>query len=139
MAINETKLDGTIDDALVSIDGYSIKRRDRIRNSGGVALYIKDSIVDKCSIRVDPPESSLESLCLEVKPFRAAPFLVFAWYRPPNECAHIFRQLEECMQVLDNKNKEIILLGDTNCDILLNYSDGDSLNCNLPTHSMRIF
>ena len=61
LAINETKLDGTIDVALVSIDGYSIKRRDRNRNGGGVALYIKDSIVDKCSIRVDLPESSLES------------------------------------------------------------------------------
>ena len=42
------------------------------------------------------------------------------------------------MQVLDSENKEIILLGDTNCDILLNYSDGDSLNSNLSTHSMRI-
>ena len=78
MAINETKLDGNIDDALLSIDGYSIKRRDRNRNGSGVALYVKDSIVEKCSIRVDLPESSLESLCLEVKPFRAPPFLVFA-------------------------------------------------------------
>ena len=138
MHFNETKLDGTIDDALVSIDGYSIKRHDRNRNGGGVALYIKDSIVDKCSIRVDLPESSLESLCLEVKPFRAAPFLVFAWYRPPDECVDIFRQLEECMQVLDSENKEIVLLGGTNCDILLNYSDGDSLNSNLPTRLMRI-
>ena len=138
LAINETKLDGTIDDALVSIDGYSIKRSDRNRNGGGVALYIKDSIVDKCSIRVEFPESSSESSCLEVKPFRAAPFLVFDWYRPPNECPDIFRQLEECMQVLDSENKEITLLGDTNCDILLNYSDGDSLTGNLPTHSMRI-
>ena len=86
--INETKLDGTIDDALVGIDGYSIKRRDRNRNGGGVAIYIKDSIVDKCSIRVDLPESSLESLCLEVLPFRAAPFLVFAWYRPPRGATH---------------------------------------------------
>ena len=101
LAINETKLDGTIDDALVSIDGYSIKRRDRNRNGGGVALYIKDSNIDKCSIRVDLPESSLESLCLEIKPFRAVPFLIFAWYCPPNECADIFRQLEESMQVLE--------------------------------------
>ena len=77
LAINDTKLDGTID-ALVSIDGYFIKRRDRNRNDGGVALYIKNSNVDNCSISVDLPESSLESLCLEVKPFPAAPFLVFA-------------------------------------------------------------
>ena len=42
------------------------------------------------------------------------------------------------MQVLDRENKEIILLGDTNCDILLNYSDGDSLNSVLLAHSMRV-
>ena len=41
LAINETKLDRNIDDALVSIEGYSIKRCDRNRNGGGVALYIK--------------------------------------------------------------------------------------------------
>ena len=48
LAMNETKLDGTIDDALVRIDGYSIKRCNRNRNGGGVALYIIDSIADPC-------------------------------------------------------------------------------------------
>ena len=36
LAINETKLDNTIDDNLVDIDGYTIKRCDRDRN--GVVL-----------------------------------------------------------------------------------------------------
>ena len=107
LAINETKLDGNIDDTLVSIDGYSIKRCDRNRNGGGVALYIKDSIADRSSVRESLPETALESSCLEVQPIQAAPFLVFSWYRPPNECADIFRQLEESMQILDRENKEI--------------------------------
>ena len=45
------------------------------------------------------------------------------------------------MKVLDRENKEIILLGDTNCDILPKYLDGDNLDGlsnNLPIHSMRI-
>ena len=138
LAINETKLDDNIDDALVSIVGYSIKRRDRNRHGGGVAIYTNDSIVDKCSIRADLPKSSIESLCLEVKSVRAAPFLVFACYRPPNECADIFRQLEETLQVLDSENKEIILLGDSNCDILPNCEDGGRLNRVLPAHLMHI-
>ena len=46
LAINETKLDDNIDDALISIVGYSIKKRDRNRHGGGVAIYINDSIVD---------------------------------------------------------------------------------------------
>ena len=48
-----------------------------------------------------------------------------------------FRQLDDSMQVLDRENKEIILLGD-NCDIFLNYSDGDSLNSVLSAHSMHV-
>ena len=128
LAINETELDDSIDDALLCIDGYSIRRCDRNRKGGGVALYIKDTILDKCSSRKGLPEPSLEALCLEVKSVQAAQLLSFAWYRPPNACMDIFHQLKESMQVLDRENK----------DILQNYQDGDSLRNNLPIYSMRI-
>ena len=49
---------------------------------------------------------------------KAAPFLVMSWYRPPDASVEIFRHLEECLQVLDKENRDIILLGDTNCDFL---------------------
>ena len=124
LAINETKLDDSIDDALIRIDSYSIKRCERNRKGGGVGLYIKYTILDKCSLRNDLPELSLEALCLEAKSVRAAPFLIFSRYRPPNAYGDIFRQLEESMQALGRENKEIILLRDTNCDTLPNYLDG---------------
>lgn len=38
LAINETRLDSSIPDNLVHIDGYSILRRDRNRNGGGVSI-----------------------------------------------------------------------------------------------------
>ena len=122
LAINETKLDGHIADELVDIDGFSIKRCDRNRIGGGVALYIKDNLFDKCSVRDDVPVSSLEAVCIECKPVRSAPFIVFAWCRPPDESVDIFRQLEESLQFLDNEYKEVIPLGDTNCDILAKHS-----------------
>ena len=40
LAINESKLDGTISDIEVYIRGYIIIRKDRSRSGGGVALYI---------------------------------------------------------------------------------------------------
>ena len=46
LALNETKIDETID-CLVNIEGYTIKRCDRSRNGGGVAVYLKDTLVDK--------------------------------------------------------------------------------------------
>ena len=46
LAINETRLDDSIDDALIGIDGYSNKGCDRNRTGGRVALYIKDAIFE---------------------------------------------------------------------------------------------
>ena len=43
LGLNETKLDKTIPDSQVDIEGYDILRRDRNRNGGGVALYIKEA------------------------------------------------------------------------------------------------
>ena len=45
IGITETKLDKTIYDDEVKIDGYSIIRKDRNRNGGGVCCYIK---IDRC-------------------------------------------------------------------------------------------
>ena len=139
LAINETKLDSTIDNNLVNIDGYTIKRCDRNRNGGGVAVYLKDTLLDKFIVREDVPKSFLELLCIEIKPVRAAPFLVMAWYRPPNVTADTFDHLEECLQFLDREDKEIILLGDTNCDISAIYSKTGHVTSNdIPAHSLHL-
>ena len=58
----------------------------------------------------------------------------------PNKNSEIFEQLEETLQALRTENKEIMLLGDTNGDILQKYSDlSDSLLfINMPAHFSRI-
>ena len=43
-------------------------------------------------------------------------FLVLAWYRPPSDPVGTFNKLERVLSFLDKEGKEIILLGDTNCD-----------------------
>ena len=44
MAITETHLDSTFDDSLISIEGFSMFRKDRNRFGGGVAIYVKHHI-----------------------------------------------------------------------------------------------
>ena len=41
LTINETKLDNNIGNAIISIDGYTLRRNDRKRHGGGVAIYTK--------------------------------------------------------------------------------------------------
>eukprot|EP00794_Sanderia_malayensis_P005200 gene5201-5855_t len=139
LAINETKLDGSIADDLVGVQGYSIKRCDRNRNGGGVAIYVKDNLFDKYTIRDDVPVSSIEAVCVECKPSHSAPFIILALYRPPDESVEFFSELKKTLHFLDNENKELILLGDTNCDILAEYSSNEQSSTNsLPAHSKRL-
>ena len=41
---SETKLDSTVNDEEVEIDGYNLMRQDRNRNGGGVACFVSNSI-----------------------------------------------------------------------------------------------
>ena len=139
LALNETKLDESIDDSLVGIEGYTIKRCDRDCHGGGVEIYIKDTLLDKSTVREDLPKSNLALVCIEIKPFRAAPFFVMAWYRPPNVSVDASDQIEECLQFLNREDKKTILLGDKNCDFLPKYSkEGDTNPKDLPAHSLRL-
>ena len=47
MSFNETRLNSTIPDSMIHIDGYDIIRKDRSRNGGGVCIYIRNTITTK--------------------------------------------------------------------------------------------
>ena len=77
-AINETKIDHKIEDRLISLEDFSLRRYDRSRQGGGVALYIRNTVRFKS--REDLPNKSLELICIEVEPPNSNPFIVIAWY-----------------------------------------------------------
>ena len=52
-----------------------------------------------------------------MKPVQAKPFFVVSWYRPPSDPVEVFDKLEEVYKFLESEGKEIILLGDTYCDL----------------------
>ena len=61
----------------------------------------------------------MEILCAQITPPRASPFIILSWYRPPNESFETFNKLEQVLRFFEAEGKEIILLGDTNCDFSL--------------------
>ena len=115
LALNETKLDPNYPKELTSIAGYQQERLERTCNGGGVSIYIRDSI--KYKPRSDVPVDDLEIICIEVEPPKSKSFLVLAWYRPPSDPVASFDKLEKVLSFLDKEGNEIILLGDTNCDL----------------------
>ena len=116
LAINETKLDNSVGNEIISVEGFTLRRNDRNKHGGGVAMYIKEGI--KYIVRGDLPIHNLELICIEVQPLRSEPFNIASWYRPPNAPIDIFLQLERVLAYIDREGKETMLLGDTNCDFI---------------------
>ena len=67
-------------------------------------------------LRLDIPIDG-QLICIEVEPPKSKSFLVLAWYHPPSDPVGSFNKLEKVLSFLDKEGKEIILLGDTNCDL----------------------
>ena len=116
LAINETRLDPTIPDGFVSIDGYDVLRNDRDRNGGGVCIYVRCNLNYKnCS---DLVPIGLEAVCVEIKLNNTQSFIVSSIYRPPCSPSEIFTKIENLIKSIDDECKEFYILGDLNCNML---------------------
>ena len=116
IGINETKIDSSISDTDIEIQGYRVVRRDRNKWGGGVALFIHESISNYC-IRPDLMDNNLESLSIQIKLGNFKPFIITSVYLPDVSVA-VFREVESLVRLLDKENKESIIIGHTNCDLL---------------------
>lgn len=120
LSINETKLNDTVNDQEIDIQGYQVIRRDRNRNGGGVAIYVRSVVNIKQRNELVP--NDLEAICIEVIKPKSKSFLVISWYRSPNQQlfnqSEQFEKFEEMLTKLENDEKEYIIAGDVNCDLL---------------------
>lgn len=115
LAINETRLDSSIQNGEASIPGYTHERKDRNRNGGGVALCIRDSINYKRLI--DLPDDNMELISIQVLKPKAKPFIVCTWYRPPGSTTELMNRFEDVLQKLDSYHMEVDIIGDLNCNV----------------------
>ena len=116
LALNETRLNSSISDELLAIDGYDIIRADRNRNGGGVCIYIRCHV--NYEKRFDLISTGLEAVCLEIKQSNSRSFIISSIYRPPSAPVEVFSKIEKLIDLMDNKNKEVYILGDLNCNML---------------------
>jgi len=127
LAINESKLDNTINDHEVNIPGYEIVRRDRQingRRGGGVCFYLRSNLNFKVceELMID----RLECLTVEISKPHSRPFLVSTWYKPPNSPPDLFNDFENLIGNFDGSNRELYLVGDLNTNLLPGVADGNS-------------
>jgi exonuclease III len=121
ICVNETNCDTSVFDSELFLPDFNILRRDRNRNGGGVALYIRD--VFNFKRRDDLCDDNVECIWAEITPPHRSPFLVCAVYNPNGNNPDFAPKLSVMLSKasIDNNN-EIIVLGDTNCDFTPNVS-----------------
>ena len=116
LALTETHLNNNISDNELRIDGFSIKRKDRInREGGGCAIYRKE--------RLDIEEmkkyntEGLEALWTEAK-LCSQRLLNGCVYRPP-DVTTFYDKFQTLLENIGLTRKSIVTAGDFNSDMLL--------------------
>jgi hypothetical protein len=121
LANNETRLDPTISDGLVSIEGYDMLRADRDRNGGGVCMYIRCHVSYENRPGLVPSDLQTKLYILSpCKPTKnlLQSFIVSSIYGPPCSPSEVFTKIERLIKSIDDDNKELYILGDLNCNML---------------------
>ena len=108
--MSETHLDSSVNDSEVSVQGYSLLRKDRDRKGGGICLFIRNSI--NFNVRGDMSSGNVEAMFIEVLFPKSRPFLVGVLYRPPSDGSFLdsFRDIVSKADPRD----EVYMLGDFN-------------------------
>ena len=90
--------------------------KNRNREGSGVTIYHRSilNIID----RDDLVLTDVEAVCREIIKRKCKPILIASIYKPPNSKIEFFDRLEALFQDLDNEQKELIIVGDSNCDLL---------------------
>ena len=119
IGITETKLDDSILNCEINIDGYDLLRCDRDRHGGGVACYIRQSI--NYNVKSIFPVS-IENIVIDVLLPKTKPFTVCTLYRPPSQYNFI-NDINDNFSKLCPESTDIFILGDINTNLFINGSN----------------
>ena len=75
-------MDKSVLNSEIDIENYTIIRRDRNRNGGGVACYIRSDI---CFNELNVFSNEVENICFNILLKNLQPISVGVFYRPPNQ------------------------------------------------------
>ena len=116
IGLTETWLDGRVSDNDISMNGYTLYRRDRRGdNHGGICVYAKSTIYSK---RRTDELLDLECIWLELH-CNHRKMLVGIFYRPPNSPSATLTSIETSIGLaFDTTINDILIVGDFNFDIL---------------------
>ena len=116
IGLSETWLNPSVTDEDISLEEYTVFRKDRPQRGGGVCVYVKSSL--PCKRRADLEMPNLEIIWVEIS-FMPKPILVGVTYRSPGmnrgEASDYIQELQDCLITALNVGAEsTFLMGDLN-------------------------
>ena len=115
IGITESKLDGSVLDGEINIDGYELVRSDRNRHGGGVACYIRSDI--SFNVRGDF-SSEIENIFFDILLPKTKPILIGILYRPPEQSKFLDNLSTSISQTCSFNEQEVYILGDLNINFI---------------------
>ena len=103
ICLNETFCDGSITDNEITLPNYSIARKDRNRQGGWVAMYIRNSLT--FIRREDLETDNVECIWVKVKCKRRQPLLISSISRPPSTCPECIDNLSDIIDMASCERK----------------------------------
>ena len=71
-----------------------------------MATDLQDTLNFEHNLKTD----NLETICIELKPECSTPFIILAWYIPPNYETEALTEVNTLLETLEKEQKEISLL-----------------------------
>ena len=115
LGITETWLSPTVSLNEVFVSGYSTYRFDRDFRGGGVLVYVSHSCRSWCQF--DLEDSDVEAVWVELR-VMSHPVLLCVVYRSPSSDTGVFACIANMLELAHKENKEMILMGDLNVNLL---------------------
>ena len=105
IGISETKLDNTVYNSGVAVDGYNIVRNDRNRKGGGVACYIRNNI---CFNLKSCLSNNIENIFIDLLFSKTKPITIGVIYKRPNQTRFLEQIITE-FETLDLNDEHYVL------------------------------
>ena len=115
LGISESWLDSSVADDEIDIPSYVLYRRNRGSRGGGILVYASSSC--RSWRRHNLEDDTTEAIWIEVR-LTKNPVLLYNIYRPPNVRHPFLGNLNSMLERAAIEGKELVLMGDLNCNVL---------------------
>ena len=115
LGVTETWLHSSVTVGEISVPGYVVHRRDRNSRGGGVLVYVAHSC--RSWRRPDLEDPTVEVVWVELR-VESHPMLLCDVYRPPSSDGSLLTIIGHMLEMAIGENKEVILMGDLNVNMM---------------------